>query len=150
MPDSSMACSSSSDVTVTVNGLSIHGSIPSSYIGVRWAHNGASGATSGVEVPAYTADGGTTAITITANQRFWIQYFQIVAAVTGNVSLYRGTSTSADGTVNNMLARGVLANNGGLIMNFPTFRLGLAEKIYLKAAGVGQIDCIGYGFLETL
>ncbi len=148
-----MACGcdpANGGTTVVSACCSIHGLAPSG-VGVRWTHHGGAGAPTGFKIPVFQADASPgTLIVPAANQRFTVYHLSLVVELTGDSLIYRGISTGDDATPNNIIMRGFYSANGGQIANFPLVRLALGEDLFVKAAGLGAVDVIGYGVLETV
>lgn len=148
-----MACGcdpANGGTTVVSACCSIHGLAPSG-VGVRWTHHGGAGAPTGFKIPVFQADASPgSALVVAANQRFWVYWLSLVVQVEGDSLVYRGTSTGADSNPNNIVMRGTFSDFGGQIANYPLVRLALGEDLFLKSAGLGAVDVIGYGVLESV
>jgi hypothetical protein len=97
----------------------------------------------------YTADGGQS-VTIDSSKRIWLAWFELLVLAANNEALfYRGTSVSADSTVNNIIAGGPFSANGGMVASLPWVRFAFGEKAYVKTAVASRYRLIAYGVLEV-
>lgn len=140
------------DTTTTTTGgcCSIHGTVATG-LGVRWDSKGATGPSTGVEIPVYQADAiSPTVLTITSGQRLWIAWLQIVILTGGDARLYRGTAAGDHTQANAIIAGGPFGNNGGIVASPPWVRFSAGQRLWLKTDNDDPFSVVGYGILETI
>ncbi len=138
-------------VTTIGNGCcSIHGTVPTG-IGVRWDSLGATGPSTGVQVPVFTADSDSVVPTVvTSAQRLWIAWMQLVVSTAGDAQVYRGVAANDYLIANRHIIGGPFSANGGIVASLPWVRLSLGQNIWVKTTSDDPYKVIGYGLLETI